>query len=522
MSIETEETGVPEASRDESGMTRRDLFRTALRGAATLPFLAGSHLAAQQGPGKPQNVRLLDSYGGEYSTGRAVLRPNDLRFLGFYRFPSNMDTLAGIAFPTMTFRKVGGQSRVFVWGGPRKDFTDYGLMEIALPDTPSTTVATAPQGTLIRDWGNLTKGYANADGTGGIFPTGMLYDETRNAIWWTYCAVYVAAAEFPALGCSVLNDSNGTFQSYGPWRTQWRTNMTLGPLGMIPAAFAAQYTNGKRLGMVGAQVSGNAASPFGASLSAHEFIDHTRAAANAFNDGGGYSLASHGLIQHPVEHKQARDTNYKLCMFVRGGADPYVCTPNGSYGGSTVQPGAPVFGSQEGAVGTNDGMSSWVWIDLPDKHGLLYFGQLATTPTGYVAPYDADGLIHRGYASLSGQPPVCCHGQDDPFFNSTGPWAHAMMPMGWIYNPDDLVATARGTASLWSRTPTSVFQWKDYSPQFQSPLDTRNIGRFPSGMFGGGAHFDPSTRRLYTTLRFMDQTSIFGFARPVICVWEVA
>ena len=49
------------------------------------------------------------------------------------------------------------------------------------------------------------------------------------------------------------------------------------------------------------------------------------------------------------------------------------------------------------AAGQDDSMLSCAWIDLPDKHGLLYFGQLVTTPVGYTAPGDPDGFVHMWY-----------------------------------------------------------------------------------------------------------------------------
>jgi hypothetical protein len=192
-----------------------------------------------------------------------------------------------------------------------------------------------------------------------------------------------------------------------------------------------------------------------------------------------HTVSNHGIILHDVAHRQERDANYKVCNF----NVPYECS-----GGTTLHRGEPIWSSQAPAVGTNDNMMAYAWVDLPDKHGLVYFGQLATTPTGYRAPHDADGLIHVGYAMLPGSPAHCCHGQDDPSFQATGPWAHCRVPMGWIYNPDDLVTTARGAASLWSRRPTSAFQWRDYVPSM--PLRVNRS-------FTPGAVFDAPTRRIY-------------------------
>jgi hypothetical protein len=170
-------------------------------------------------------------------------------------------------------------------------------------------------------------------------------------------------------------------------------------------------------------------------------------------------------------------------------------------------------------------MNCGVWVDLPDKHGLIYFGQLVTTPVGYRAPGDADGLVHMWYgdpdhASKTGSTVAgysdhkCCHGQDDPWWQATGTAAHYRVPMAWIYNPDHLIDTAQGRAALWSRTPTSTFQVKTLAPELNS--------RYPAGVFGAGAVFDPTTRRIYVVLAKHDAVSAAPNPRPVVMVFQVA
>ena len=179
-------------------------------------------------------------------------------------------------------------------------------------------------------------------------------------------------------------------------------------------------------------------------------------------------------------------------------------------------PNPGLFGGQDPASGENDTMKSGVWIDLPDKHGLVYFGQLVTTPDGYTAPNDPDGFVHMWYGDPASKGTAyqhCCHGQDDPWWYATGPGAHFRVPMGWIYNPNDLVATAKGQADLWSRTPVSTFQWKNYVPQLNS--------RYPSGFFGNAA-FDAANRRVYLMLGGHDFITAPPNARPLIMVFDIA
>jgi hypothetical protein len=223
-----------------------------------------------------------------------------------------------------------------------------------------------------------------------------------------------------------------------------------------------------------------------------------------------WTIANHGLILHDLEHRQARDTRYKTC----GWNVKYDCRL-----GSGVSQGIPLFCGPDPASGQDDSMSECVWVDLPDKHGLIYFGQLVTTPVGYTSPGDPDGYVHMWYGDpfrSDGTPArTCCHGQDDPWWGATGPGAHYRVPMGWIYNPDDLVVTAQGTASLWSRVPTSTFQWRQYFPQVFWP-------RYPGGAFGAGAVFDASTRRIYVPMRYQDGVTMPPNGRPAILVFQVA
>jgi hypothetical protein len=108
-------------------------------------------------------------------------------------------------------------------------------------------------------------------------------------------------------------------------------------------------------------------------------------------------------------------------------------------------------------------------------------------------------------------PKTCCHGQDDPYWQATGPGAHYRVQMGWIYNPDDLVTTATRKADLWSRTPTSTFQLKSRGSAFDR--------RYPAGALTGAA-FDSQTRRIYAAIK-QDAITVAPNSRPVIAVFDV-
>jgi hypothetical protein len=492
----------PAESEDEAGLSRRELLQRLAGAGLAAPFVTA--VASAQAPTSPSNVRILNvpSVPG----GKAIMKPEDLKFLGFVRFPQAGVGDLWYASKTFAVRKVGSESRIYIIGNATQDSP---LFELTLPDAqPNPNIAAAPLCTYRRTWGDVMKGRMLTGGSAGAYAGGMYWDSARDALWWSYGDIYVPTQSHPTLGATMFNEGAGTFSSYGPWRTEWTSNRTRGAFLPLPAAFASSYTNGRNIGITATQASGNVSSPFGACLSAMSLPDPTGTPPDVTTNTH-WTVANQGLILHDLEHRQARDTRYKHC----GWKVLYDCRQ-----GSSIEPGVPFWGGLDPSS-CSDTMCSAVWVDLPDKHGLLYFGQLATTPDGYTAPGDPDGLIHQGYgnafhySSSTGQPNVCCHNQDDPWWGTTGPFAHYRVACGWIYNPNDLVATAQKKADLWSRTPTSHFQFKKQFPVFRD--------RYPQGMFGS-SFFDAESRRIYVMIAGHDNVTVAPNDRPTLMVFEVA
>jgi hypothetical protein len=485
---------------DDGSLTRRELLAALARTGMVAPLALGSAAFAAQTPRAPTNVKIMGAT--EINSAKALITPADLKFLGYIRLSKEAGEL-WYSPGTLALRRVGNQARFFTQGN---DPEGSPILEFAVPDaSPHPDLASAPQCQLVRNWGTLLSGRTLTGGSGWR-PGGLHWDEARKAVWWTYGDNYVPTQSHPTIGCSMLNDAAGTAVSYGPWRTQWTSQTTRGGLCKIPDYFASAYTSGKAVGVTAGQSSGNASSPFGAALSALSLPDPTSTPADVLTNTH-WTIGNHGLIMHDINHRQARDTKYKTC----GWRVLYDCKA-----GSDMLTPPPLFGGVDPAAGESDTMGSVAWIDLPDKHGLLYFGQLVTTPVGYTAPGDPDGLVHMWYGdpfrSDGSKPQTCCHGQDDPFWGATGPGAHYRVPMGWIYNPNDLVVVAQGKADLWSRVPVHTFQWQTYVPAL--------AGRFPNGMWGGSV-FDAPTRRLYTVIYNKDNVTAPPNARPVIMAFEI-
>jgi hypothetical protein len=459
--------------------------------------------------GRPGNLRILSPQQAESAsrleydrlTGtKSVISPSDITFIGFYRFGTMPTSLFGQQRPSLAARKVNGNLRFFING----NLPDAAVYEIHHPDSePSMNLAGAPTFSLYKNWGDIRAGHRIAAGgvttANAIRPKGFFWDDARNALWWNYGDTYVQT-NHPTHGCTIFNDANGTYQSFGPWRGELGANRNSGATLRVPSLFAQAFLSGNTAACISSPTSGAGHSQ-GASLTTFALPDPTSTPTNTAGNND-WAIENHSVVWHPQTNPQARDTRYKLCGHVK----PYDCSA-----GAKLEMGEPVWGSQNPSVGESDGMSTAVWVDLPDKHGVLYFGSLARTPEGYTAPYDEDGLIHRGYASLATNAagvPVCCHGQTDPFFTATGPWAHVRQPMGWIYDPSTFVASATGVAPVHSRTPVHTFAWLDKVPQ----MPVQNAA--PS--FANGSVFVPETRRVYVPFMRFDN------GRPVVLVFKIA
>jgi hypothetical protein len=424
--------------------------------------------------------------------GKALLTFADFEYLGLFLVPEDTSAIRmGWSAGALTGRRVGGDIRLFIAG---KRTLGDSVYEIAYPGRQAGQVASAPRAPLVRAWGDVYQGKRLIYRDQMRETKGLLWFDDR--LWWAYGDEYNASSSSwdPSIGCTVLNDSQGTYQAFGPWRTRIHSQQSRGFMTVIPAWFAEAYTSGRRIGVGAAIASGNVQSPWGASLAAFS-PPPTSAAPDPVQPAPAYtadlqaSLATTRLVLHDISHPLSRDANYRLC----GWNVLYDCAQ-----GSWIKAGEPRFQPV-------DTMGACAWIDLPDKHGVVYFGQLATKVEGVT--YANDTLPHVWYGMET-----CCHGQvGRPFWAATGPGTPTSVPHAWIFDPEALAKVAQG-------------QREPYEPTYASVVAARALGVSETSVgfwYFGGAHFDGDSRLLFVTTVGTDNLTSLYEVRPVIHVWRI-
>ena len=430
---------------------------------------------------------------------KAVLTPQDLRYLGLFKLPGDDPTARtrfGYTLGAMAVRRVAGELRIFIAGSAVADplgGTDP-VYEIDYPG--AGPLDTAPRARLIRNWGDIYGGRRRLRDTNQTpTTTGLLYESGR--LWWTYGSSYFSGSDpDPSLGVAYLNDSTGAKQIYGPWRTQEHSQRTRGYMTLLPSDFATAYTGGRRLCVGTPQTSGNAAGPVGAVLYAMGNFDPRTLPADTAGATGGsvpFSVSCKRLVHHDSEHPQERNSNYKVCGW------------NVLYDyskGAWLKDGEATFNNYGYRV---DYFSGCTWVQTANKAGLVYVGGMVEAIPG--RQYQGDTLPHLWYGP---EGMACCHGQTSGF-PGTGQKAASAVPKLGIYDPADVARAATGAISPWGYAPTTLTNLATLAPGAIDPLITLNY-QFSS------AAFDADERLLLVCELGRE---VLGEPRPVVHVFQV-
>jgi hypothetical protein len=367
------------------------------------------------------------------TSSKQLLTQADFTYIGAFDLPAVPNTSPDWG-KGLAYRYVNGELHMFAGTWNPQD-----VYEVRVP-TPSKT--SIPVATLIRDWGDITHGKMTTKIPGGSVDLfGLYWDETDKRLYWSYQNTYNTGSGDPAMGYTVLSDSGST-TAYGPWAFTGHDAKAAGACVIpIPQWFADAYLGGKRLAAgCGGPWSAATAGPasFGPALT-------------AFSPPGtsGSSISSTNLVGYPFvadaygpPDRAHRDTNYQ------GSGDWLAWAPGNGIGYWT-----DVDIIWQGAA----------WIDLPDKHGVLF------------APVLGNGRI---------------------WYESSTTHAASGSHAWFIYGPADFVKVAQGQNQEWEIQPT---EYLVQYPGISYPLP--GWSDWADNLITG-VTFDSTANRLYIRGRF--------------------
>jgi hypothetical protein len=318
--------------------------------------------------------------------------------------------------------------------------------------------------TIVKAWGTAIYGSArqlpNAPAKAKAETHGLFWDVDH--LYVAYDKYYhVEPAQYPTLLFSAIADDES--RAYGPWFTTLPGHQTCGYFARIPDWFAEVYTGGRTLAVGAGRTSGGAWSSFGPCLVAVETPDEGK---RPFS-----KLRAAPMVFYPMKHRCPRDPDYAPLVDRKGA---HVNQP--------PQDGVGLW--------TNvDLAEACAWIDLADKHGLLFFGMLAQGKVWYGnSPDAATGVVDSAQANR-------------------GNHAERRVPRWWIYDPMDLAGVLSGTTQSWQVQAKETFA---PSGAAETRMNRCN-----------GAAFDAVTNTLYLCYPNAEFEPN-RHSRPVVHAWNVS
>jgi hypothetical protein len=359
--------------------------------------------------------------------GRKVLTKDDFEFIGSFALP-RMVLGHSTAYGETGFamRRFDGKLR-FITATHR--YSEDALYEFEFPGF-GLEDKKWPVAKVVKEWGKDI--YADSRKIKGGKESGVVeglhYDERTNRLYYNFGSWYnIPPTNDPAVGFAILNDDQvaraGTAWKSPDNHTAHNQKIRGGSL-IIPDWFASTYLDGRRLGIgFGGYYSGVSPCSKGPFLAAaREPSDNVA--------GGTLDLVT--LIDHPDAHWGTRDPDYKSEI-------EWAPNPRGNVG---------YWGAMDETFGAG------IWIDLPDKHGLLIGSNMGHGRVWYE-------MSDRHSERLEGW------------------W--------WIYNPAELAEVATRRRNPWDCTPNF---WKvSYQPK-------------PHRIKTSGFCFDQATRTLFVLCPF--------------------
>lgn len=397
------------------------------------PELAAEPTGAQQ----PQAASSRD---------KRLLKLDDLKFHGAFKLPQvACGQSTGYAAGCLALRYVNNQPRLF---SDSHVSTGGAVYEVDVPTLAKEMPY--PTAEIVHQWGDIyqgrkQKGNGESYNLDGETPTtGLRWDEAEQRLWWTYGQRYnTENQDAPTFGATRLKGKEMTAE--GPWKLRLPQSWQRGGTLEIPAWFADKYTGGKRLGV-----------GFGGYYSIFEGGSYGPTLSAATEPVAGRPPAAVTLLAYPDPHLCPRDDDYRQAAEGWMGKNPV--------NGRGTWNSTDEIGGEHTSAGV-------VWIDAPDKHGLLFFVSLGT---GRIA-YENGGIQ--------------CEGRENALY---------------IYDPADLAKVAQRKAQPWSPVP------KFHRLDNPAP-----------GLAGraAGVAYDAAARRLYVA--FVGAYPDGEESYPVVVVYQI-
>ena len=374
---------------------------------------------------------------------RKVLGEEDFEYLGAFTLPrqacgcSTAFGAAGIAL-----RRVDGKLRLLT--ASHRSQGDP-IFEVEVPGFRKGAQGW-PRARMVREWCNIYDDKKKIRGGKEVGWThGLNYDEASKRLYFSFGSWYnIPPLNDPSLAYAVIEE--GGAKTFGSWKAAGAAgNQKIrGGSLSIPRWFAERFTGGRTLGLgFGGYYSGYAACSAGPFLAAAHPPEKT-----------GVDLDAVVLLDHPLSRPAHRDPDYRT-----------------EFGGQpNPQNGVGFWGWMDEIFGAA------TWIDLPDKHGMLYVATLGHGRTWY---QQSDRHAERIESS----------------------W--------FVYNPRDLAAVAQGQKRPWE--PEAKFWTVHYTPP--PPQGPASLWQAP------GCAFDAATRTLFVMVTHNYRDGVEWY--PLVHGWRV-
>lgn len=466
---------------------------------------------------------------------KEVVTPSDFTFIGAFRLPNDLSPSG------LTYRYVNGQLKLYSilntqWNsGSRGHMIEYSVpLDSSLGATEPYPLVSSYQsfGDIYQE--KLTEVVDNGSGDGiplpkiGLedhptVPEGLFWDEIDQRMYWAKVVGYnnTSSTSDTTIGYSVLDDASHTGSGIGSWKISPphsqggvgnRWSFSFAP---IPQSFADAYTGGRRIGVGfggGTSINWNGPPSIGPALF-------------AINPPNLVTESHMGYMSSlPVE----------LVSHLKGMGEDALRNP--ALPGLDLRE-APYTDTEHWFL--EDKSKYGVWIDTPNKHGVIAFAEMGggnadtvilDTPTpsktsfaladpGDIRSNDliriaTDHNPNQNYlfevryvesvagnvitlkTSLTGNPLIGGRVACGTWYDGGGPDTSRIWHPWYIYDPNDLALVAQDPINHPPSAVVPTFNDNVGTPGILYPLQGLTVGA-TSKYSPKGATFDSVTNRLY-------------------------